>query len=180
VYGQTKWEGELAVASWARHLILRTSWVYGARGGNFAKTMLRLAMTKESLKVVDDQFGAPTGADLLADVTSHLLRQVLSAGNGEAGNNSAGTYHVAASGHTSWHDYAYFVIDCCRNQRPDKPITMQTLEPVASAAFASAARRPLNSRLDTHKLQNAFGLHLPSWQEGVARMLTEIDYDYSR
>lgn len=178
VYGQTKWEGEQAVAVCARHIILRTSWVYGARGGNFAKTMLRLASTRETLQVINDQTGAPTGADLLADCTSHIVRRLV---RSEAPSDAvAGVYHLAASGHTTWHAYAQFVIDQCRAARPDATLAVKTIDPVSSAAFASAARRPLNSRLDTRKLQAAFDLHLPSWQTGVARMLTEINHDHAR
>ncbi|MBC7917794.1 MAG: dTDP-4-dehydrorhamnose reductase [Rhodoferax sp.] len=176
-YGQTKWEGERAVAVCARHLILRTSWVYGARGGNFAKTMLRLASTRETLQVINDQTGAPTGADLLADCTAHVVRRLT---HGDASTDTlAGTYHLAASGHTTWHDYAQFVIDSCRTARPDAALAVRAIEPVTSATFASAAKRPLNSRLDTRKMQATFGLHLPSWETGVARMLTEINYEYA-
>ena len=169
VYGQSKLEGEQAIlASGCRHLIFRTSWVYAARGANFAKTMLRLAQEREHLNVIDDQIGAPTGADLLADVTAHALRaaahrpQVL------------GLYHLAASGHTSWHGYASFVIQTAREAGLDIKVAPDSIERVASSAFVTAAVRPKNSRLNTHKLQAAFDLHLPDWQTGVARMLTEI------
>ena len=175
-YGQTKWEGEQAVARCARHLVLRTSWVYAARGGNFAKTMLRLAATRDTLQVIDDQIGAPTGADLLADLSAHLLRRVRQPG----GDALAGVYHAAAAGQTSWHAYASFVIAQSRAQRPERPLAVQSIAPVASSAFASAAKRPLNSRLNTDKLQAAFDLHLPDWQHGVVRMLREIDYDPAR
>lgn len=177
VYGQTKWEGEQAVAACARHIILRTSWVYGARGGNFAKTMLRLASTRETLQVINDQTGAPTGADLLADCTAHIVRQ-LSLG-GTSADALAGVYHLAASGSTTWHAYAQFVIDRCRAARPDIALAVNNIAPVSSASFASAAKRPLNSRLDTQKLQAAFDLTLPRWQAGVTRMLTEINYDHA-
>lgn len=177
VYGQTKWEGEQAIASCARHIILRTSWVYGARGGNFAKTMLRLASSRETLQVINDQTGAPTGADLLADCTALIVQRL--ALSGPAAGSFSGVYHLAAGGHTTWHAYAQFVIDSCRAGRPDKVLAVKAIDPVSSAAFASAAKRPLNSRLDTRKLQATFGLLLPSWQTGVARMLTEINYEYT-
>jgi len=179
VYGQTKWEGEQAVAQCARHAILRTSWVYGARGGNFAKTMLRLASTRETLQVINDQTGSPTGADLLADCTAHIVRKLVLHQDRAPADALAGTYHLAANGYTTWHEYAQFVIESSRLARPGTPLAVRSVEAVSSAAFASAAKRPLNSRLDTRKLQTAFGLHLPSWKTGVARMLTEINYDYA-
>lgn len=169
VYGQTKLEGEEAIrASGCRHLILRTSWVYAARGGNFAKTMLRLAQERERLTVIDDQIGAPTGADLLADLSAHALRGAL------ADPAKAGTYHAVAAGETSWHGYARFVIDTARALRPDLPLKVHTIDPVPTSAFPTPARRPHNSRLSTKKLQDAFGLHLPYWQTGVRRLLQEI------
>ncbi|WP_374523172.1 dTDP-4-dehydrorhamnose reductase [Hydrogenophaga sp.] len=169
VYGQTKLEGEDAIrASGCRHLILRTSWVYAARGGNFAKTMLRLAQERERLTVINDQIGAPTGADLLADLSAHALRGAL------ADPAKAGTYHAVAAGETSWHGYARFVIDTARELRPDLPLKVHTIDPVPTSAFPTPARRPPNSRLSTKKLQDAFGLHQPHWQTGVRRLLQEI------
>lgn len=169
VYGQTKRAGEQAIArSGCRHLILRTSWVYAARGANFAKTMLRLGQERERLSVIDDQWGAPTGADLLADVSAHAMRHL--AQHPEHG----GIYHCAAAGHTSWHAYARFVIDTARQLQPDRPWPVQAIDPVPTSAFPTPARRPHNSRLDTRKLQSTFGLVLPPWQQGVTRMLAEI------
>ncbi|WP_382322815.1 dTDP-4-dehydrorhamnose reductase [Hydrogenophaga sp. UC242_50] len=169
VYGTTKRDGEnLVRASGARHLILRTSWVYAARGGNFARTMLRLAQEREHLTVIDDQWGAPTGAELIADVTAHAMRQVLRE------PACAGTYHLSAAGETSWNGYARFVFDTARALHPALPLKVQDVAPVPSSAFATAARRPLNSRLDTTRLCDTFGLALPHWQLGVRRMLAEI------
>jgi len=169
VYGKTKFDGEQAIlASGCRHLIFRTSWVHAARGGNFAKTMLRLAQERERLSVIDDQIGAPTGADLLADVTAHALRAAVRR------PELLGLYHLAASGQTSWHGYASFVIDLARGAGIDIKVAPEAIERVASSAFATAAVRPNNSRLNTNKLQAAFDLHLPDWQTGVARMLAEI------
>ena len=168
VYGRTKLEGEQAIrASGCRHLILRTSWVYAARGGNFAKTMLRLAAERERLTVIDDQIGAPTGADLLADVTAHALRRL------EQQPTLAGTYHAVAGGETSWHGYARFVIEWARAHGQPVKVAPEAVEPVPTSAFPTPARRPLNSRLDTRKLQAAFGLVLPHWQAGVERLLVE-------
>lgn len=171
VYGRTKFEGEQRIAALcARHLILRTSWVYAARGGNFAKTMLRLAAERDRLTVVSDQFGAPTGADLLADVTAHMLRSALT---GSAAG-FAGIYHAAAAGETSWHGYAQYVVDCAAKSGRALRASPDTVDPVATSAFPTPAQRPHNSRLNTAKLRGAFGLQLPAWQQGVARMLAEI------
>ena len=169
VYGQTKREGEQAiVASGCAHLIFRTSWVYAARGGNFAKTMLRLAAERERLTVIDDQFGAPTGADLIADVTAHAIRASLQQ------PALGGLYHLVAGGETTWHGYASHVIAQARLLQPGLALKVSDIAPVPTSAFPTPAQRPLNSRLNTHKLQQAFGLTLPPWQQGVDRMLTEV------
>ncbi|MEO6291031.1 MAG: dTDP-4-dehydrorhamnose reductase [Burkholderiaceae bacterium] len=169
VYGQTKWEGEqLVAANCSKHLIFRTSWVYAARGGNFAKTMLRLAKERDSLNVIDDQIGAPTGADLLADITALALRQV------QTQPDLAGLYHLVASGHTSWHGYASLVIEQARQAGIALKTPQNAIYKIATQAYPTPARRPVNSKLDTSKLQAAFQVHLPSWQQGVTRMLTEI------
>lgn len=168
VYGRTKLEGETLIRqSGCRHLILRTSWVYAARGGNFAKTMLRLATERQQLTVIDDQFGAPTGADLLADVTAHAI------GHLHRHPHHGGTYHCVAAGETSWHGYARFVIDTARRIKPELALAVQEVVAVPTSAFPTPARRPLNSRLATDKLRTTFGLHLPPWQQGVERMLIE-------
>ncbi|MDO8349936.1 MAG: dTDP-4-dehydrorhamnose reductase [Gallionella sp.] len=167
VYGATKLEGEQFIQqSGCRHLIFRASWVYGARGGNFAKTMLRMAQERDSLKVIDDQIGAPTGADLLADVTAHAIR---TAQHNEA---VSGLYHLTASGETSWHGYARFVLDYAR--QAGMSLKAATIEAVPTSVFPTPAKRPHNSRLNTIKLRSTFDLHLPHWQPGVERMLTEI------
>ena len=170
VYGQTKLEGEqLIQAHCTRHLIFRTSWVYAAHGSNFVKTMLKLVQERERLTVIDDQWGTPTGAELLAGVTAAALRQI-----GLAGNEAlAGLYHLAASGETNWHAYASHVIRQAKALRPDLPWAVQEIAPVPSSAFVTAARRPHNSRLDTRKLQAAFGINLPHWQLGVDEMLAQ-------
>lgn len=169
VYGKTKLEGEQLIAAHCeRHLIFRTSWVYAARGGNFARTMLRLAQERESLTVIDDQYGAPTGAELLADVTAHALRQVLKR------PQDAGLYHLVADGVTSWHGYAKLVIAIAERSKSAIKIKAINVDPVPTLAFPTPAVRPLNSRLDTNRLQATFGLTLPPWQQGVERMLAEI------
>ncbi|MDR6888209.1 MULTISPECIES: dTDP-4-dehydrorhamnose reductase [Variovorax] len=168
VYGQTKLEGEQLVAKHcAKHLIFRTSWVFAARGGNFAKTMLRLAKERDRLTVIDDQFGAPTGAELLADITAHAIRATLQ------DPAKAGLYHAVAGGETSWHGYARFVIEQARAAGVELKAGPEAVDPVPTSAFPTPAKRPANSRLDTRKLQSTFGLVLPHWQQGVARMLRE-------
>lgn len=169
VYGRTKLEGEQAIQqAGCKHLILRTSWVYAARGGNFAKTMLRLAQERQRLTVIDDQWGAPTGADLLADVTAHAITHL------QQRPQDGGLYHCVAGGQTHWHAYASFVIEQARSLRPEQALQVQEIAPVPTSAFPTPAQRPHNSRLDTSKLQTTFGLKLPHWQQGVARMLQEI------
>lgn len=169
VYGRTKLEGEQLIReSGCRHLILRTSWVYAARGGNFARTMLKLAAEREALKVIDDQIGAPTGAELLADVTAHAARRVLDT------PDLAGTYHCVAAGETSWHAYARFVIEWARARGQALKVAPEAIEPIPTSAYPTPARRPLNSRLATRRLQETFGLQLPHWQAGVERMLEEV------
>ena len=168
VYGQTKLEAENAILeSGCRHLIFRTSWVFAALGGNFAKTMLRLAQERDRLTIIDDQIGAPTGADLLADVTAHTLRAAIKR------PNVSGLYHLVAAGETSWYGYARFVLNCARESGLRLRVAPENILPVPTSAFPSPATRPKNSRLDTEKLQSTFDLSLPSWQTGVARMLTE-------
>ncbi len=168
-YGATKLAGEEAIrASGCSHLILRTSWVYAARGGNFAKTMLRLASDRDQLKVINDQIGAPTGADLLADLTAHMIVATL------ARPELGGIYHAAASGETSWHAYASHVIGFARARGKTIKVAPDQVLPIPTSEYPTPARRPLNSRLSTAKLAQAFGLRLPDWQLGVDRMLNEI------
>ena len=173
VYGHTKLEGEQLIAQHCqKHLIFRTSWVYAARGGNFAKTMLRLARERERLTVIDDQWGAPTGAELIADVTAHAIRQVQQRPVGP--HDEAGIYHLAASGHASWNSYAKHVLAQAAQAQPAIELVAKEVAPVPTSSFPTPARRPHNSRLNTEKLQTAFGLKLPDWRTGVARMLREI------
>ena len=168
VYGKTKLEGEQAVVLNPRHLILRTSWVYATRGGNFAKTMLRLAGERKSLTVINDQFGAPTSAELLADVTAHAIRTL------QTRPELAGLYHCVAAGETTWHGYAEFVLAEAAALGLPLKATADKVAPTPTSSYPTPAKRPLNSRLDTRKLQAAFGLTLPHWQAGVKRMLIEI------
>ena len=168
VYGRTKLDGEEHIrASGCRHLILRSSWVYSARGGNFARAMLKLAVERDALRVIDDQIGAPTGADLLADITAHAIRGV------RQEPRLGGTYHAVASGETSWYAYARFVIEWASAQGLPVKVAANAIEAVPTSAYPTPAHRPLNSRLATGKLRHAFGLTLPHWQAGVERMLME-------
>lgn len=166
-YGQTKLAGEQAIrTSGCQHLIFRTSWVYAARGSNFAKTMLRLAAERDTLSVIADQHGVPTSAELLADVTAHAITATLRQ------PTLSGLYHLVPGGETNWHAYAQFVLDFARAQ--GKPLKAATVTPIPTSAYPTPAARPLNSRLSNQKLQQAFGLRLPQWQGGVERMLAEL------
>ncbi|MEN4831548.1 dTDP-4-dehydrorhamnose reductase [Pantoea vagans] len=166
VYGQTKLEGEQAIVNnMSKYLIFRTSWVYAAKGNNFAKTMLKLAKDRDTLSVINDQFGAPTGAELIADSTAHAIRVALN------DSSVAGLYHLIAAGETTWHAYATSVIDFAKQQGVE--LNVQVINPVPTSAFPTPARRPANSRLNTQKFQQTFCLTLPDWQKGVERMLLE-------
>lgn len=172
VYGITKLAGEnLITQNCPQHLIFRTSWVYGTRGNNFAKTMLRLGKERAELGVINDQTGAPTSAELIADCTAHAVRSVMSE-KPQTDTSLAGVYHLAASGETSWHDYAAYVFAYAKNQGVELQLT--TLNAITTADYVTPAQRPLNSRLNTQKITTVFGLTLPTWQQGVTRMLTEI------
>ncbi|MEO7241643.1 MAG: dTDP-4-dehydrorhamnose reductase [Variovorax sp.] len=169
VYGRTKLEGEQAIARQCdKHLIFRTSWVYGMRGGNFAKTMLRLAKERDRLTVIDDQFGAPTGAELIADVTAHAIAQTL------RDPAKAGLYHLAAAGVTTWHAYAQFVLREAQAAGASLMAGPDAVHPVPTSAFPTAAKRPGNSRLSTHRLRATFGLAMPAWDQGVMRLMREM------
>ena len=168
-YGRTKLEGELAIRQSSCHyLIFRTSWVYAAKGSNFVKTMLRLGLEREYLRVVDDQIGAPTSADLVADISAHAIRAA------SQRSITEGLYHLAAQGETSWHGYANYVLDFARQAGANIKVVQESVTPVPSSMFHTPAERPKNSRLDTTNLQKEFGLLLPHWTDGVARVLTEI------
>jgi len=171
VYGASKLAGEQAVmAACQRHLILRTSWVVGVHGNNFAKTMLRLAAERDRLNVVADQWGAPTSAALLADVTAHLLRQHSVREEGFP----YGLYHVTAGGETNWHQYACHVIEYARAAGSHLRVPPEAIHPIPTSEYPTPARRPQNSRLSTRKFQDTFGLRLPDWQDGVNHILEQL------
>lgn len=170
VYGATKWRSEQRIrAAGCKHLIFRTQWVYAPRGRNFVRTILRLAAERDALEVIDDQYGAPTGAELVANVTAEALRIAA------ARPDLAGTYHLAARGETTWHAYARFIVGAARQAGRPVRVADTAILRVATGALPTAARRPRNSRLDTRRLEQAFGLRLPEWQPGVLRALTELE-----
>jgi len=172
VYGQSKRDGELAIAALCpKHLILRTSWVVGTHGGNFLKTMLRLAAERDALRVVVDQIGAPTSTELLADVTVKLIQAMSHASDEDA---RWGIYHVAAAGEVSWHGYAQHVIAGALQRGAQLKASPETVSPITTAEYPVPAPRPLNSRLNTHKLQTTFGIALPAWQVGVDAILDQL------
>lgn len=169
VYGRTKLAGEQAIrAANPHHLIFRTAWVYAAHGHNFIRTMLRLAAERDALQVIDDQHGAPTSAELIADVTAHAIRAA--AGRSEY----AGCYHLAAAGETTWHGYARHAIDFARQARWPIRVSSEAIAPVSTEAFPTAARRPHNSRFDCRKLETTFGLQMPDWRDGIGRVVEEM------
>ncbi len=166
VYGRSKLAGEQGIAKQgARHIVFRTSWVYGTEGGNFAKTMLRLAQEREKMAVINDQFGAPTGAALLADITALSLQQT---------QTLSGIYHLAAAGETTWHAYAQYVLQTAKQFKPDIDYKVKEVAAVPTSEFPTPAQRPLNSRLNCSKLQQALQCQLPDWQKGVDSMLSKI------
>ncbi len=172
VYGQTKYLGEQAIAkACQKHLVLRTSWVVGAHGGNFLKTMLRLAAERDSLRVVADQVGVPTSTQLLADTTVALLRAMEGANAEDA---RWGVYHLAPAGETTWHGYAQYVVSGALARGAKLKAGANDVHPISTAEYPLPAPRPLNSRLNTEKIQSTFGLSLPSWQSGVDAILDEL------
>lgn len=172
VYGRTKLDGEQAiVAAGARHLIFRTSWVYGAHGANFLKTVLRLARERSALSMVADQIGAPTGAALIADVTAQVLAQYL---RSRREHFAYGTYHLAAAGETSWQQYARFIVEEAAALGQTFALQPGDIAPIPASAYPLPARRPANSRLDCSKLCETFGLHLPDWRDGVRQVLRQL------
>ena len=173
-YGRSKLAGEDAIrASGAKALVVRTSWVYAARGHNFAKTMLRLATERDSLNVVADQFGAPTGAELIADVTALMLAQVLCT---KDSSDLTGIYHLTAAGETSWHGFARYVLQHAEQNGVTLKVSSEQLGAITTEAYPLPAPRPRNSRLALGKLEHAFQLKMPSWEQGVQRMLDETQH----
>ena len=170
VYGKTKRDGEEKIRAHAKHVILRTSWVFGSHGNNFLKTILRLILDKESLNIVGDQWGSPTSSSMLADVTLKIVDTILKNKN----FNDYGTYHVTSDGETNWQQYASLIaselikLDVKIKCEPDQ------IRPILTSEYPTAAKRPLNSRLNTDKIKKTFVLELPHWESEVKKVLREI------
>jgi dTDP-4-dehydrorhamnose reductase len=170
VYGRTKRDGELAVGQCKKHLIFRTSWVIGSHGGNFVKTMLRLATERSSLRVVADQFGAPTSAALLAETTTQVLEQI----EHSAAERRWGVYHLVADGETSWHGLACHSVARATSLGLSVRASPESIQPITTADYPTPAKRPANSRMATTKLHNSFAVNLPDWTDGVNAVLDEL------
>lgn len=171
VYGASKHKGELAIAqSGCRYLVFRSSWLYAARGKNFLRTLLCLVRERNEISVVCDQVGAPTSAELVADVTAHALREVWQ--RGKDSRELSGIYHVAAAGAASWFDYASLIVDEAR--RYGERLAVEKLVPIGSGEWPALAKRPMNSRLNTAKVERVFNVQLPAWQDGVRRVVAEL------
>ncbi len=173
VYGKTKLEGEQRIRNHnPKHLIFRISWVYAARGGNFAKTILRLAQERDELNIIADQYGAPTSAELIADVTALALYRIHQ--KSEFGQGCAGTYHLAASGYTTWYDYAKYVLELAWTGGAALKLHPDAIKPITTDEYPLPAARPKNSRLETTKLTNMFNVHLPDWRFHMRRLMSEL------
>ena len=170
VYGATKLEGERAVAaSGCRHWVFRTTWVYAAHGHNFVRTMLRLGRERDELRVVDDQFGAPTAARLIAEVTAACIGR-LAAGSPPA----TGVYHLAPHGETTWCRFARTILAAARERGASLRCTPENVVGIGTADYPLPARRPANSRLDTTKLETALNIRLPEWQDDVPAVVAAL------
>lgn len=167
VYGESKRNGETAIIEKnPRHLIFRTSWVYGRVGRNFIKTIIELAKNRQELSIVDDQVGAPTGADLIADCTAIAIRKVFET------KSQYGVYHLVSSGETSWYGYTKYIIK--QLEKVNLPLTVRDVIPVPSSAHFTPAKRPHNSRLSNEKIQSVFDINIPNWNIGVKRLIVEL------
>ncbi len=173
VYGQTKYDGEESIKeSKVKHLIFRTAWVYSKRGANFIKTMIQLAKKQDELKVVNDQIGAPTGAELIADVTALCLYQIAQYKN--SAHNLSGTYHLTPSGKTSWHGFAQFIIAEALGLGVKFRASFENVQAISTSEYPLPAKRPSNSLLDTKKICNTFNVYMPPWQTHVERLFKEL------
>ena len=170
VYGKTKCEGEEKIRTHRKHIILRTSWVFGSHGNNFLKTILRLIKEKDSLNIVGDQWGSPASASMLADVTFKIVDTIIKNKN----FNDYGTYHLTNEGETNWHAYASLIANELIKLNIKVKCTPDKIHPILSSEYPTAAKRPLNSRLNTEKLKKTFMLELPHWESEVKRVLKEI------
>ncbi len=172
VYGQSKLAGEQAIqAAGCDYLILRTSWVYASRGNNFLKTIVRLAAEREELKIVSDQIGAPTWARLIAEVTAHVVTQGMVAR--KAKGFTSGVYHLSSSGETSWYGFARQIVDIIQEQDL-MPLKNKAIHPIPTADYPLPAKRPTNSRLSCTRLEQQFGLRLPTWDNALRLCMQEL------
>lgn len=173
VYGASKLQGENAIRdSGCQHLIFRTSWVFAHRGNNFAKTMLRLASERDTLSVVADQFGAPTSAELIADITSLCLYLLIH--DQKLAQNASSTYHLSPRGETSWHGFAQYVVAEAQARGMPLRATADNIKPITTDQYPLPAKRPPSSRLNSQKLIETFDVHLPTWQTHVQRLIAEL------
>lgn len=171
IYGKTKWEGEKNVRAMCSHnVILRTSWVFGVHGDNFLKTILKLSQERDTLKIIADQFGAPTSARLLADVTARIAEQLLAGGSGR----KSGTYHLAAAGETTWHGYALKVVELANQLGFKTKVLPKDIQPIPTEDYPLPAPRPKNSRLSTDKIKASFCVEIPHWTIDVEEVLKQI------
>ncbi|QIO98844.1 dTDP-4-dehydrorhamnose reductase [Bradyrhizobium symbiodeficiens] len=173
-YGRSKWEGERAIrSSGAPHLILRTSWVYAARGTNFLRTMVRLARERDELRVVADQFGSPTAAASIAEATLTIIgRRKRTEDLAKDFEATQGLVHLANAGTTSWHGFATAIVDGLKVR--GQPVKAAAVHAIATSDFPTKAIRPANSRLDTSRLRQAFGVSMPAWNQALHRELDRL------
>jgi len=172
IYGQSKLAGEKAIqATGADYLILRTSWVYAARGHNFLKSILRLAAEREELNIVADQIGSPTWARLIAETTAHVLRQSLL--ERHTGDFNSGLYNLTSTGETSWHGFAQMIVDYAR-QQGNQTLKNRIINSIPTKDYPLPAKRPVNSRLSTDRLEQHFGLKMPAWDQALKLCMEDI------
>ncbi len=170
VYGRTKCEGEEKIRKYTKHIILRASWVFGSHGNNFLKTMLRLMQEKESLNIVADQWGSPASASMLSDVTFKIIDAILKNKN----FSDYGTYHVTSDGETNWFEYASLIANELVKLNVKIKCGFNQIRPIVTSEYPTAAKRPLNSRLNCEKLKKTFVLELPHWESEVKKVLREV------
>jgi dTDP-4-dehydrorhamnose reductase len=173
VYGQSKLAGDVAVLSYPNNVVLRVSWVFGLTGNNFAKTILRLAAERDELRIVADQYGVPTSADLIADMTARVADRVAAASR-HGSPSPAGLFNLAPAGRISWHDYAVHLVREARSLGIKMRATEDSILPIPSDEYPTAAARPKNSSLDTSKFESEFAVALPEWRIGVADLLNQL------
>lgn len=173
-YGRSKLAGEAAIqAVGCAHIILRTTWIYAARGRNFLRTVLRLAHERDELNIVADQFGAPTTARAIADITAHMVRQAQQTRTA-GGTAYRDVYHVTADGATNWHEFAKTIVEGARQYGLLDPKRPLRLNPIGTSDYPLPAKRPVNSLLSNQKLRDRFGIAIPAWQRGLQCVLQEV------